>query len=135
MLLKVLHVCYDPSHNGVQFGPIKIEDVDSSKPATKIVRAILRGGGLEPDDYLQHELHKCHCNKEKGKKSYVANPNHPSNTQSKLKQESLVDKLDLKSGDRIFIKPSKGESLIEGLVRMRRRRRNQGCQSRVDGVE
>jgi len=119
MLIKTLHVCYNPSHFPIQVAsgqaPFKIEDVDPAKPCSKIVRAILRSSQLDVNEYQDHELHKCYCSKPIGKtgKFYLENTRHPPDHLTRLKGDSKVQDLDLKNGDRVFLRRiDKGECSI-----------------------
>ena len=63
MILSAVHICYDPSHQPfASEGAVKIADLDSERPASKIIRAVIRYNGIDVASWESYSLHRCYCN-------------------------------------------------------------------------
>ena len=67
MILDTIHLCYDPSHHPfASDGAVKIQNLQSDRPASKIIRAVIRDVGIDASSWEDYSLHRCYC-KSKGK--------------------------------------------------------------------
>lgn len=61
-MLSHVKICFNPIHNSIsQSGSLNIKNVDPSKKASKIIRAVLREFSLDPNDSFLYQLGKCNC--------------------------------------------------------------------------
>ena len=67
MILDAVYLCYDPSHRPFSSdGAVKIQNLQSDRPASKIIRAVIRDVGIDASSWEDYTLHRCYC-KSKGK--------------------------------------------------------------------
>lgn len=98
-----IYVCYDQSHHPFSSkGPTIVDQVDWSRPASKIIRAVLRSS-IHPEfideEATKHSLHKCHCASPKGRGQRNA-----YNQDIPLNQEATLEELGIKTGQPFFIR-------------------------------
>lgn len=94
MLYNSLPICYDASHEPFSDrGPLTTEKVESSKPISKVIRAVLRRLEIDVSEAVNHTIHRCCCN------STVAHHN-----QEALDPQATLDQLEVRDGDAFFIR-------------------------------
>lgn len=96
MIIKLLPICYDPSHqpfSGSQAA--NCQTVDSEKPASKLIRAVLRVSEIDPTTWTQYSIHRCYC-KSKGKEK--------DEMENELDSGKTLDQLEIREGDSIFFR-------------------------------
>ena len=100
MKLSAVNICYDPIHHPfASEGAVKIEDLDSERPASKIIRAVIRYNGIDATSWESYSLHRCYCN--------FLTKIEDQHAEA-LKSESTLDELGIRGGDSIFIREMDG---------------------------
>ena len=96
MIIDAVHLCYDPSHLPFATeGAVKIEDLHSERPASKIIRAVIRYNGIDATSWESYSLHRCYCS------------SHTKTEDQHLeafKSELTLDELGIRDGESVFIR-------------------------------
>lgn len=96
MIFKLIKICYEKSHGAIQVdGPEAIQNVNSQQQASKLIRAVLRGSGIEVEGWREHSIHRCYCGRVKGEGDGLSDLIDPF-----LK----LDDLQVRDGDTVFIR-------------------------------
>ena len=97
MIVSAVNICYDPLHQPFATeGAVKIQNLNSERPASKIIRAVLRDSDIDPEDAVNYSIHRCYCRFkikiEDDEKDETCN------------SETTFDELEIKEGDSVFIR-------------------------------
>ena len=97
MIFSAVNIWYDPSHQPFAAeGAVKIQNLNSERPALKIIRAVLRDSDIDPEDAVNYSSHRCYCKfKIKVEDQDQEETFNPGLT---------LDELEIKDGDSIFIR-------------------------------
>lgn len=97
MILAFVQVCYNSLHQPfANQGAVKIQNLNSERPALKIVRAVLRDSGIDAEDAVSYSIHRCYCRF----KIKIAEEDGEEAFNSGL----TLDELEIKDGDYVFIR-------------------------------
>lgn len=97
MILGFVQLCYNSVRQPfANQGAVKIQNLNSERPALKIVRAVLRDSDVDPDDAVRYSLHRCYC-----KSEIKIEDDDEDET---FNPESTLDELEIKEGDSVFIR-------------------------------
>ena len=97
MILSAVNICWDPSHQPfASEGAVKIQNLNSERPASKIIRAVLRDSDIDPEDAVNYSIHRCYC-----RFKIKIEDDEKDET---FNSESTLDELEIKEGDSVFIR-------------------------------
>lgn len=97
MILSAVNICYDSTHQPfASEGAVKIQNLNSERPASKIIRAVLRDSDIDPEDAVNYSIHRCHCRF----KIKIEDDEEDEIFDS----ESTLDELEIKDRDSVFIR-------------------------------
>lgn len=95
MILGFVQVCYNSIHQPfASEGAVKIQNLNSERPALKIIRAVLRDSDIDPDEAVQYSMHRCYCS------FHIKTEDGEEAFNSGL----TLDELEIKDGDYVFFR-------------------------------
>lgn len=101
MILSTVNVCYDLLHQPFAAdGVTKVQNLNSERPALKIIRAVLRDSDIDPDDAANYTIHRCYC-----KFKIKIEDDDEDET---FDPDLTLDELEIKDGDSVFIRKIDG---------------------------
>lgn len=110
MILGFVQVCYNSIHQPfASQGAEKVQNLNSERPALKIIRAVLRDSDIDPEEAANYSIHRCYCNFkikiEEEEQDEAFNP------------ELTLDELEIKDGDSVFIRKvdERGEEKVDEM--------------------
>lgn len=122
MLIKSLKICYDSSHQPFQAnGSTRVENIESSRRASKVLRAVLRGSGVDPSDSQDYNFFKCYCGNQEDKVMDTA----------PLDSDGTMDSLGIGEGQSLFIR--KVDMKIEIQFKEKEKEMQPETQSNAEG--
>ena len=128
MIIKLLPICYHPDHepfSGSQAA--NCQTVDSEKPASKLIRAVLRVSEIDPTTWTQYSIHRCYC-KSKGKEKMKWKMNW---IQARLWISWKSEKATQSSSEREMIEWMRCKKIMVSTVRSRLYRPRGSCSGRM----
>ena len=122
MMIKSLNICYNPTHQPFQAnGSTRVENVESSRPASKVLRAVLRGSAVDPIDWQDYSFFKCQCGDQQGQDRDTA----------PLNSDKTMEELGIGEGQSLFIR--KVDEKMEMQVNEKEKEMQPETQSNEEG--